>query len=935
MKIFYSPYYNDTVYTGLDGEKTIRMDEMIVDNKGLINHLQLILGVHHTEVSHIERLTQYYRELRSWLNEHKDNELYEPFKAAGLDVARKCMMWHDALCLCGWSAKSSACSDRLKVLQAVAQTFDTPSEADYISEIVEAIKSSTGNSCSDITLAMPCEVDMLHPAMQRVVEAMVQHGAMVDKNENLEVVMRVKDANIPNLDFNNPDHVCKSNLTRVAEMLRSDSKEKIELDEQDESFLIYNFANDREAAQYMAVQSGRHPYQLWINPASKTTDNWLRQMGKPTMGSSTPDSVPQVAQLLMLGIGLFERPLNIHTLLDWLQPDIHPLGGWFRRELSDAITTQGGYNNDACKKVIANYLEGNYTYADEKEATMSEEELKKLKAKRRKQREELLDSYLPIQKNGGEVEREHIRQFVASMELWAKTRAHLMAEGNRDSLWIAQLHSLAQMAHAMLLLLEDVATPTMPYQQLANWAGSLFHSEEYGQYAAECGSQMAITSPGAMIAMAEETIWWNMEGGSSPALCCDFLLPSERKTLKNELSFWDAGKEAALQQLALITPVTNTRYMLRMAQCETRGGEPTQKHPLIVRIENQVKNWQKFVYRPDLKSEKWEDVERTCNETGMSEITFNHKDYVKWPDHLSATSMDTLIQWPLDFIMDKVLGLQATASGVLPELRTTKGNVAHAVIKYIFDSRKEGEKPTADIIKERINKEYEEAFMRMVEAHGAILNLPENKLEAQLLKEQLRNSLGNLVTIIENNKLKVTGCEHFVEGHLGVLSDDKEVNDVIGFIDMTLEDENYHPVVFDFKWTAHKKYYQGLLTKNESVQLQLYRRMMELETKDEVKRVGYFLMPEGKLYSTETFEEPYCVQVDCEDTSNLLEKVHKSVAYRMKQISNGVIENGDGKVIAGLSYGQKTEQEGLVPLKAYKEGVHDANKFSNYNLFKK
>lgn len=387
--------------------------------------------------------------------------------------------------------------------------------------------------------------------------------------------------------------------------------------------------------------------------------------------------------------------------------------------------------------------------------------------------------------------------------------------------------------------------------------------------------------------------------------------------------------------MALITPFCNTAYMFRMAQCEARGGEPTQKHPLMVRIENQVKNWEKFVRRPNLKDEQWTDVERTCNETGASEIRFRLKDYIKWPDHLSATSMDTMIQWPLDFIMDKVLNLQATGPGALPELYTTKGNVAHAVIEYVFGPRVDGEKPTAEMIKARINKEYDEAITLMIEAHGAILNLPENKLEAQLLKEQLFSALTNLVTIIENNKLKVTGCEHFVKAHLGVLSADKDVDDVLGYIDMTLEDENHHPVLFDFKWTSSKKYYQSLLTKNESLQLQLYRRMMELENKDEVKRVAYFLMPEGCLYSTEAFDGAYCKQLECEDKSNLLEKVRHSIAYRMKQISDGVIENGDGKNIDQLVYGQDTEQKELVPLKAYEEGVHDANNFSNYTLFKR
>ncbi len=940
LKLYYSPYYQGNVYRGLmeaEGHN-ILLDEMVVENRGLVGHMQLLFGLHRDELSPTERLTRYYRELKQWLEAHPDNELCEPFKVSGLDVARHCLKWRDELLLCGWSDQSAAPSDRLRALQGVEQRISIPSLADDIREVTEAIEASPKDSCADITLAMPCEADLLHPTLRTMVLTMERHGAKIEKNDPYEIALLVdkKWLNDPNHQ-GLPAH--ESNLTLIKEMLRNDSKEKIELNPEDESFLIYEFADERQAAQYMAATAGSCPQTLWINADNKSADNWMRAMGKPAIGSTTPNSVPQAAQLLMLGIGLFARPMNIHTLLDWLQPEVHPLEGWFRHVLSDTIAEQGGYNNKECREVMASYLRGAYAKPDPEDAGLSPEALKKKQARQRKEREDKLRLYLPLEDNtaptDGEDNVERVRCFVTALESWAKARAHFMTENADNSLWVAQLHSLADMAHALMLLLEDVKTPTISHALLANWTGTLFQAEEYPQYRAELDGQFTITSPGSMTANSCDSIWWNMEGGETDSLCCAFLLPSERKALEAELHFWDADKENVLHHQAMITPITHTNYMLTLTRCETRGGEPTQKHPLMVRIENQVSNWDKFVRRPNLHDQQWEKVELTCNETGQAEIVFNNTDKVKWPDHLSATAIETLIQWPLDYVMERMICLKETGISALPDPRATKGNVAHAVIARLFGTREDGKKPTADIIRQRIATEYDAVFKEVVEAHGAIFHLPENQLEAKLLKDQLATSLQNLVDIIGQNRLKVTACEHKVIGHLGVLSTKKEENDVLGYIDMALEDENRHPVVFDFKWTSSSKYYQGLLTKNESIQLQLYRRMLSDECRDEAQRVGYFLMPEARLYSTEHFEGQNCVRVNPENADNLLEKVRRSVEYRRRQIEKGIIENGDGKEISALPYATDADADKRVPLKAYEEGVHDGNQFSKYNLFKR
>ena len=258
--------------------------------------------------------------------------------------------------------------------------------------------------------------------------------------------------------------------------------------------------------------------------------------------------------------------------------------------------------------------------------------------------------------------------------------------------------------------------------------------------------------------------------------------------------------------------------------------------------------------------------------------------------------------------------------------------MAHAIIEHLFAPREEQRCSKADEIAKRIDEEFDEQVRRQIEACGAILYLPENRLDAELLKEQLRKCLDVLLEILRDNHLVVTGCEHLVTKDMGLLKSDKGY-DMKGFIDMTLEDENHHPVVFDFKWTSSRNYHRDLLTSNRSIQLELYRDMLGTEQRDAVERTAYFLMPEAQLYSKEHFEGINCTQLEPANKDNIVDQLKRSVNYRKNQLEAGRLEVAEGFPLGNIDYYNDTESQNLFPLKAEK-GTQVANIFSNYMLFK-
>lgn len=333
------------------------------------------------------------------------------------------------------------------------------------------------------------------------------------------------------------------------------------------------------------------------------------------------------------------------------------------------------------------------------------------------------------------------------------------------------------------------------------------------------------------------------------------------------------------------------------------------------------------------------DVEIVENGGIAAELKFEYANKLKWPDHMSPTSIATLVEHPFDYLMERILNITADGKAQMADVKTTMGNVAHAVIEALFSPDEGKRYATPDEIALRM-EDYNDEYTKVIEAKGAILQLAENRLKEKLLHEQLRVCLDTLLEILKDNDLKVTGCEQYVQADLNLgLPDapEKEENgrerDVLGFIDMTLEDAEGYPIVFDFKWTTWAKGYQDKLESNRSVQLEFYRFMLGLETKKEIRRVAYFLMPEARLYSKEMFKGKHCTQITPENRDNIVEELRQSVIYRKRQLENGLVETNGA--YDELQYVKDTEAGRLFPLKKDEEtGLKEENYFSQYGIFK-
>ena len=904
MNIIFSPEYSGIVYLKPADGMGVMMDMVVVNTIGLVNMLELRMGLHYDELPEQERVARYFDAVSQYMDAHPDNVMAASFNTSGLATAKAMLSWRDELRSAEWDFDGKEISERLAVLIGVEDYFrkqsgcDMPGRLHIVTDQVDFQKLD----CQQMEIQLPVDKKLFKPSIQKLIDVLQAHGAKV------EVTSGAVDSG--------------NNLSKVRELVFSKQKGKIILDKEDESIQIWKFADERAACEYLSYHE-MEEVDVWINADNKQMDNWLKLMGKATTGSVVSGSTPQLTQLFVMGLGLFANPLNVHTLVGWLQMPVHPLDKFFRSVLADTIVREGGYRNEACAEKIKHYVDGGYVYLDDEQKALPEEEQKEIRLKDKKKRQKLIEVFLPALSADSVIKTEAVRRFVQELSVWSRQHAHFMSGEADNEQWIEQLMVVSGMCDAFGILLDTTHEDTIDYKTIDSWMSTIGQKDAYTNAIAERGCRMVIDNPAKMASVAEKTVWIGVDGEVGQGKECGFLYPSEKTKLVEQAFVhpWEEKKETNYHELMQLMPLRMTSGQLVLVVRERVGGEPVLKHPLIVRLEQQVENINDFIRYPCVGVENRHQVEMVEHGEVAAEMHFDHADKIQWPDHLSPTKIGTLVEYPFDYLMENLLDITGDGMDQMADVKKTKGNVAHAVIETLFAPRGNCRYSSPAEIAIRIEQEFEDAYAKAVEGKGAILQLAENQMAEKLLCNQLRNCLDVLLDILQENELKVTGCERCLKA-----------DDVLGIIDMTLEDKNGRPVVFDFKWTTWNGY-QEMLKENRSIQLEYYRWLLEYDTKDQVERVAYFIMPDAMLYSKEAFQGKHCMQLTPENRHNIVEQLRQSILYRKEQIAGGVIETNG--VYEELQYVKDTDARRLFPLKKTAEGTKVGNFFTQYGLFNK
>ena len=901
MKLFYNPSFTGNAY--FDFEKTpVMFDAKVVNTAGLCGIIRLHAGICSVVKDYGIRFVDYYSAMKKFMAKNPKNILAESFKIDSLNTAKKCLEWRDTLAAAGWTKTSPAPTERMKVLSGVEEFFDDKSAGEELLELIAQVEG--GCTLPELEIHTSSYYEEFNPAEVRLLNALIEQG----------------------VTFKSDDKKLESNnISKVLSIL--EGGKGIKLDSNDESFEIWKFAERDEAIKYLSLLDASD-FDVWINADNKEFDNWQKLGGKKTSGSEI-SGIPQTAELLAIGLTMFERPLNIFNIVEWLNTSINPLSDFFRKELAEKICKSGGYYNDRCRDFINKEIE---EYPD-------------LKEKIEKFLPDINQPYF----EETDVEVAAIKAFVQNLRKWCAQKIALNKDGDAA---VDQLGYVINQADTLLLLLEEIGETAIPYSSIEAMSSIIVNNVSMKQYSAQAGCKNIINSYADFCDEADKTIWCDFyQSGDSGKLTYSFLSPIEKEAFQESFSLWDTLKERDYLRKLLLTPFAKTKKKLVLVTIDKIGSAPAPKSPVCIQLEKYFADKKKpndfsknllkpFVKEKSLDAALSKAIKKIDNrmESDQEFIEIKNTAFINdnWAEYQSSTSLESLIPHPLDYVLDTYVAFKSNALDQLNDLSTTKGKVAHKVIQLLFSPKKEEkDSGTPTYIRTQIDKHFDAIFEETVQSEGGILLTKDNKLELQQFKKQLSASLEGLLKGISENKLHVVACEKSV-GYQQEKDSDKVIRhgfigelDTKGFIDMQLEDPEGNPYIFDFKWTTSDRHAQKL-KENKSIQLALYKELIEQETKRKVKAVAYYLLPLARFVSTSDLKGAINLSHILTESEragkDLLKEIQNSYKYRKEEILSGKLEETAGWAKEDITYEQQRDDLGLLPMDYY-----DNAKTGTYN----
>ena len=881
MTIYYNPAYSATPYR--NRENGVEVGNIYCGNTQLLQRLLFYAGVPYMPASNEKRVAYYHASMQGKVG--ASSPFYQSFKTDSAGMSRAILCWRDALVEVGWNVKSyTGNSIKLSLLRDIEPADMPKGEADYWNQLI--LIASVGRILPEGTnVVVSCSEQEIKPHIANILAKQQEFGVEVEYCADRK-----------------PYAV--GNLGEIQAAIISKSQDKIVLGKNDNTLRYVSFMSEDDAMRYVATEPiDRSAVYFCSNP--KRFDNTLRLLGKPTIGSSMAAGSPQVVQLFVLGNGLFEYPLNVHRIIEWLNLPITPIKRGLCRDLCKALTDSGGINNAEWNDAKDKYL-----------ASIEDEKDKKRFAKQ-------VDVFLPIPQSDI-VDIESVKSFNENLRKWA-VKQLAMKDSNYSDIVKEQIASIESYCSTLIKMLEN-APEGLTFLDLQLWCKNIAQPSTYTQYDAEVCSHTTIAAMGDLHDIAESVVWFPAEDSGVVAYPFEILNDAEYSEVEAAGAMpYSRAQHTLINQTAMQRLLLNTKN-LTIIEAKKCNGEKVARHPLVLQLNERIKGGLKSIVQHKSLSDEYTTTDRQVINQNENPILIElgenvklkerherYADYAKQAE--SYSSLSQLIEHPFTYVCERCAGLKDQAMPSAQDLNRTLGNVAHLIIEKVFDGKS---------IKEACNyykTEYETIFEESVNEKGLLLRLPEHAIDLRRLKAKMKIALRDLGNAISQNHLTVEACEY--EFKQAKWTEAGESVSLGSRADMLLSDAEGGKVIFDFKYSQSQKFYTELIENNYTLQLEFYRHMAKQEFGEDTNvRVAYVLLPDVTILTADEFDprpnEQGIVEIKTERKNvNVMNEAANSYRMRWEQLKAGKIERVEGCAAGTGEYGEQETDKGLFPLSVY------------------
>lgn len=887
MTIYYNPAYSTTPYR--KKENCVDIDNIYCGTTQLLQRLLFYAGVPYLPVSNEERIAFYHNCMQNKID--ASSLFYNSFKTDSAGMSRTVLKWRDALVEVGWDVKSyKGDSIKLSLMRDIEPEDMPKGEADYWHLLIQV--ASAGRILPEnIKVVVTCCKQEIKPHIAYILDKLQEFGVSVEYRTD-------------------KTHCASGNLGKIQNAIISNSKEKIVLDKGNDTFNYISFINEDDALRYVATGPiDKSAVYFCSNP--KRFDNTLRLLGKPAIGSSMESSSPQVVQLFMLGNGLFEYPLNIHRIIEWLNLPINPIDRGLRRALCNALTESGSINNAEWNKAKSDYI-----------ASLEDEKEQKKFAKQ-------TDIFLPIPQSDA-VDAEIVRVFNDNLRKWA-TKLLAMEKFPYDDIVREQIASIESYCTTLIKMLDN-APAEFSFLTLQLWCKNIAQPSTYRQYDAEVSSHATITTMGDLQDIADSIVWFPAEDTGVAAYPFEHLNNAEYAEVGNTGGMLYKREQHTLMNQTAMQRILLYAKNLTIIEAEKCNGERVARHPLVLQLNERIEGGLKSIAQHKTISQEYTTTDRLVinqsenllsvelgKQVMLKERHERYEDEVKQAE--SYSSLSQLIQHPFTYVCERCAKLEDQTMPSAQDLDRTLGNVAHFIIEKVFDGRPI--KEACDYYK----AEYETIFEESVNEKGLLLRLPEYAIDLLRLRNKMLEALDKLAETITNNALTVDACEYefklakWMKAGNGVMLGSRA--------DMLLSDNKGGKVIFDFKYSRSKSR-KTEVEENRALQLEVYRYMAKQEFGEDTNvRVAYVLLPDISILTADEFNNIDAIKLKADRASaDVIAEAAKSYRFRWEQLKAGKIERVEGCAVGTGEYAEHESEQNLFPLSVY-DKKYSEDKFDN------
>lgn len=886
MTLYYNPAYSSSPYR--KAASKVEFGNIYCGDVQLLQRLLFYAGVPYRPVANEERIAHYHANIQHEIT--SDSPFYKSFKTDSAGMSRSVLAWRDALVEVGWDVKSySGSSIKLSLLRDIEPEDMPMGEADYWYTLIQI--ASAGRILPEgVNVVVTCSEQQVKPHIVHILAKQQEFGVVVEYCAE-----------------NKP--CAEGNLGKIQEAIITQSNDKIVLDNNDETFRYISFTNEDDALRYVATEPIVKS-AVYFCSKPKRFDNTLRLLGKPTIGSSMAAGSPQVVQLFMLGNGLFEYPLNIHRIIEWLNLPISPIDVKLRQKLCNALAESGGINNKEWNEAKDKYL-----------SSVDDEEDKKRFAKQ-------VDIFLPIPQSDI-VDVESVKSFNENLCKWVAQRI-AMKDFDYSDIVREQLAAIESYCSTLIKMLEN-APEGLTFLDLQLWCKNIAQPSVYGQYDAEVKSHTTIKTMGDIHDVAEGIVWFPAEDVGVAAYPFEMLNDAEYSEVKaTGAMLYSRAQHTLMNQTAMQRLLLNTKRLI-IIEAENSNGSKVARHPLVLQLNERIKGGLKSITQHKSLSKDYTVTDRqVCNQSDNpilieleKEVTLKER-HERYEDEAkqaeSYSSLSQLIEHPFTYVCERCADLKDQAMPSAQDLNRTLGNVAHLIIEKVFDGKSIKE------ARDYFETKYETIFEESVNEKGLLLRLPEYAIDLRRLKSNMLKALVELDKVITDNGLTVDACEYdFKQAKWAEAGDGVSLG---SRADMLLSDAFGGKVILDFKYSTSRKFYTELIENNHTLQLEFYRYMAKQEFGVETNvRVAYILLPDVTILTADKFKGIDTITLKRERAYfNVMNEAANSYRLRWGQLKAGRIERVEGCSIGTGEYAEQATKRNLFPLTEQK-GVYSEDKF--------